>query len=239
MSYLFPDQRGSRQVFAVDTNDATFESIQLIQNDESNKELSLQEQLRRERMRLFTNGISTYEWSETGSNRIMIPLNGNIFLYNDSATDDDDDKYKIIYDSEVLGEAVDPHISPDGTLVAFVVKDDLYVQKVDRSTESSPVRLTTNGAQSGVTCGLADFIAQEEMHRFRGFWWSPDSKSIAYCEADETAVPKYTILHQVITSTRRLHGYFVIACLSVHRVKLTLDTTRRTTTRSPETSIPL
>lgn len=57
VSYLFPDQKGSRQVFAVDTDDASFESFQLIQNDDSNKELSLQEQLRRERMRLF------YQWN--------------------------------------------------------------------------------------------------------------------------------------------------------------------------------
>eukprot|EP01034_Spumella_vulgaris_P021385 gene21385-27415_t len=92
-----------------------------------------------------------------------------------------------------LGEAVDPHISPDGKLIAFVINDDLYVQAVSASI---PVRLTVNGANKGVTCGLADFIAQEEMHRFRGFWWSPDSTQLAYCEADETAVPEYKILHQ-------------------------------------------
>jgi hypothetical protein len=32
-------------------------------------------------------------------------------------------------------------------------------------------------------------------HRYRGFWWSPDSSRIAYAEADETVVPEYDIAH--------------------------------------------
>ncbi len=125
----------------------------------------------------------------------------------DNKVEVEEDKYSMVYDSEVLGEAVDPHISPDGTKIAFVINNDLYVQHIGTSTSaeaSKPVRLTSNGTQKGVTCGLADFIAQEEMSRYRGFWWSPDSSSIAYCEADETAVPEYKILHQVVFSTSTL-----------------------------------
>lgn len=164
LTYLFPDQNGARQVFAVDLNKISV-PFQLMQND-VNKTLSLQEQLRRERMRLFTSGISTYEWAQPvseskRSSRMLIPLNGSIFLFdNDVAVEEE--KYRIIYDSQTLGEAVDPHISPGGNLIAFVINDDLYVQSVSADV---PVRLTVNGANKGVTCGLADFIAQEEMHR--------------------------------------------------------------------------
>lgn len=45
-----------------------------------------------------------------------------------------------------------------------------------------PVQITFGGRARGVTHGLADFVAQEEMHRYRGFWWSLDSASIAFTE---------------------------------------------------------
>jgi dipeptidyl-peptidase 4 len=43
---------------------------------------------------------------------------------------------------------------------------------------------------------LAEYIAQEEMGRCRGYWWSPDSRQIAFIEADETHIPIYHIVHQ-------------------------------------------
>lgn len=39
-----------------------------------------------------------------------------------------------------------------------------------------------------MTHGLADFVAQEEMDRYRGFWWSLDSSSIAFTEV-RTSIP--------------------------------------------------
>lgn len=45
-----------------------------------------------------------------------------------------------------------------------------------------PVQLTFGGRSNGMTHGLADFVAQEEMDRYRGFWWSLDSSSIAFTE---------------------------------------------------------
>ena len=47
----------------------------------------------------------------------------------------------------------------------------------------------SKGATDGVTHGLAEFIAQEELDRFSGFWWSPDGSRIAYEEADERHIP--------------------------------------------------
>jgi hypothetical protein len=168
LTYLFPDQTGSRQVFAVDLN-KSFTPFQLMQSD-VNKTLSLQEQLRRERMRLFTQGISSYEWAKPtlsvdNLSKMLIPLNGSVFMFDDNVGVEEE-KYRIVYDSQTLGEAVDPHISPNGKLIAFVINDDLYVQSVDSEV---PVRLTVNGANKGVTCGLADFIAQEEMHRYHHY----------------------------------------------------------------------
>jgi dipeptidyl-peptidase-4 len=48
--------------------------------------------------------------------------------------------------------------------------------------------LTTSGG-GAVECGLAEFIAAEELGRDEGFWWSPDSTRIAYVETDVSDVP--------------------------------------------------
>ena len=44
-----------------------------------------------------------------------------------------------------------------------------------------------------VSWGGADFIAAEEMHRFRGYWWSPDGATIAACRVDDGPVAEWTI----------------------------------------------
>ncbi len=47
-----------------------------------------------------------------------------------------------------------------------------------------------------ITHGLADFVAQEEMDRYRGFWWDEESNGILFVKVDESCVPPYRITHQ-------------------------------------------
>lgn len=227
LCFLYPDSAGKRQVFAIDLNNMDSESgtdasinqtptpYQMTEMFHSTSEkLSLEEQLRRERMRLFTSGIASYEIANgsisTTVKKIIIPMNGMIYLCivnsDKNATEvntmSPPTGMYLIYDG-LLGRAVDPHLSPDGTCVAFVVNNDLYIQYVyfryvptTGLKTFNPIRLTHTNNEPGVSCGLADYLAQEEMDRYRGFWWAPDSKSIVYCRNDERAVPEYNILHQ-------------------------------------------
>lgn len=150
-------------MFAVDLdqNDAS-KSYKLFDTN-SSEGLSLQEQLRRERMRLFTSGIATYEWSNKETSpeaKLLVPLDGKVLLYQEG-------NVRVVYDGSI-GDAIDPHLAPNGSAVAFVINDDLYAVQVPRNdaTEAAvPTRLTFNGAKPGVTCGLADYVAQEEMDR--------------------------------------------------------------------------
>ena len=68
--------------------------------------------------------------------------------------------------------------------MACVRDGDLRVFDVDSGRE----RRITSGASGTITHGLAEFVAQEEMDRDTGYWWSGDSQKIAYEQADASGV---------------------------------------------------
>jgi dipeptidyl-peptidase-4 len=202
VTYLFPDDNNVRQLFSIDLKPVPLaEHHQYLDLTEAlnTGEVSLEEQLRRERMRLFANGIITYEWSSLSDETydvLMVPTNGQILIVQKSKVDGNS-KVTVLYDGS-LGPALDPHLSPDGKAVAYVINNDVYASAVSidpSSSPAAPIRITYE-SKDGITCGVADFLAQEEMDRYRGFWWSPDSSMITYCVNNETAVPEYQILHQ-------------------------------------------
>jgi len=79
---------------------------------------------------------------------------------------------------------IDPQLSPDGKSLAAVRDNDIHV--IDLATRA--VTQLTHGATETLHHGVAEFVAQEEMGRRHGYWWSPDSAFIAYQENDESGV---------------------------------------------------
>jgi dipeptidyl-peptidase 4 len=73
--------------------------------------------------------------------------------------------------------------------VAYVAGGELQVLDLAAGTS----RALTTGAGEWRTHGLAEFVAQEEMGRSEGFWWSPDSAYLAFEEADDERVEKLSI----------------------------------------------
>jgi dipeptidyl-peptidase-4 len=144
-------------------------------------EITPEEKARRERMRLAAGGIAAYELSADGS-RVLVPLGGRLFL-----VDREDGGLREIGSS--AGFPIDPRFSPDGTKVACVREGDLYVIDLSSGRET---RLT-RGANENLTHGVAEFVAQEEMGRRKGYWWSPDSKRIVYQRTDTSAVERFYI----------------------------------------------
>ena len=143
--------------------------------------LSPEERARRERMRLSAKGIAQYELSADGA-KLLVPLGGRLFVHDVAAN--------ATRELEVGQPApVDPRFSPDGAKVSFVRAGDLYVFDLAANRET---RLT-EGASETVTHGLAEFVAQEEMHRFQGYWWSPDAKFVAYQRTDNGPVERFSI----------------------------------------------
>ena len=146
------------------------------------EQLPAEEKARRERMRMSTRGIVSYHLSKDGS-RILVPLSGQLFVIdrsNGGVTE--------LHGAE--GYPIDPRFAPDGKRIACVRNGDLYITDVAAGVER---RLTT-GAGGNITNGLSEFVAQEEMGRYRGYWWSPDSTTIAYQQTDTTGLEIMSIM---------------------------------------------
>jgi dipeptidyl-peptidase-4 len=163
--------------------------------------LSLEEKLRRERKRELGLGVTTYAWSRRG-NVLLVPLAGGLSIkrWPDGALT------QIVPPGD--DPILDPQMSRDGRHVAFVRDAELYVVP---TAGGAPRQITTGARGTGKTHGLAEFIAQEEMQRHQGFWWSWDGALIAYTEVDETHIPAYRIVHQGKDATgaaaQEDHGY--------------------------------
>ncbi len=145
--------------------------------------LPLEEKLRRERLRERGLGITTYAWSARGD-LLVVPLAGEVWAQRGL-----EGPFRRL----VGPGATDARPSPDGARVAFVRDGDLFVADAD----SGACRALTEGARAaGRTRGLAEYVAQEEMHRYEGYWWSPDGARIAFAEVDESPVPVWRIPYE-------------------------------------------
>ena len=134
--------------------------------------LSDAERARRERSRTATRGVVDIDVSDDGR-IVMVPLGGKLYLI-DRATG----ARRTI---DPGGAVYDPRLSPDGRTIAFVRDSDLWLV-----SDRPPRRLTAH--PEGLEYGVAEFVAQEELGRSRGFWWSPDSKQICFQRTDARAV---------------------------------------------------
>ena len=136
--------------------------------------LSVAERARRERARQVLRGFTSFALSEDGT-RLLLPFSGKLYVVRRSDA----------HVTALAGEGwLDARFSPDGTRVAAVKDNELFV--IDLA--GGQVRQLTHGASDTLTHGVAEFVAQEEMDRFSGFWWSPDGHSLAYEEADLSPV---------------------------------------------------
>jgi dipeptidyl-peptidase 4 len=131
--------------------------------------LSDAEKARRERSRTATRGVVDIDVSADGK-LVLIPLGGT-FTVLDRATG----TRKTI---DPQGASNDPHLSPDGTQIAFVRDGDLWAIGMTGVAK----RLTKH--PEGFEYATAEFAAQEELDRRRGFWWSPDSKQLLFQRSD-------------------------------------------------------
>jgi dipeptidyl-peptidase-4 len=140
------------------------------------EKLSPEEKARRERMRVTVGGFTTYHLSPDGK-RVLLSLSGRLYLVDRGAL-------AVTELKTSKGTLLDPKFSPDGRFVSYVLDDDVRVIYPEKQKEWA----VTKGGTAKKPHGVAEFVAQEEMGRFTGYWWSPDSRYIAYQESDHEGV---------------------------------------------------
>jgi dipeptidyl-peptidase-4 len=145
------------------------------------EKLSPEEKARRERMRVSVGGFTSFQLSTDGQ-LVLLSLSGRLYVYR---------RFDHIVRELKTGSGplLDPKFSPDGRSVSYVRGQDVYVFNLSARKEH---RVTTGGS-ARLTHGLAEFVAQEEMGRFSGYWWSPDSRFLAYEEADAGSVETWFV----------------------------------------------
>ena len=86
--------------------------------------------------------------------------------------------------------AFDPRPDPAGQRVAYACDGGVRVVTLETGEDS---QLIGPDGADGVTLGLAEFVAAEEMGRTRGYWWAPDGTALLVARVDETQVGRWHI----------------------------------------------
>ena len=157
-------------------------------------ELSEEEKALRERKRISgTIGIADYSWG--ADDTILIPLGGDLHLVTLTSRGP---VIRQLTHSDAF--EYDARVSPGGTYVSFVRGGAVYAIEIATGEET---RLTPEAnPKHAISYGVAEFVAQEEMKRFTGYWWSPDERYVVFTEVDESAVeivPRFDIEAEKVT----------------------------------------
>lgn len=139
-------------------------------------ELSDEEKARRERMRLSGSGIVSYQWSKDGK-ALLFPMGGDVFYHELGKNG-----AKQLLNTDAF--ETDIKLSPKGNYISFIRDQNLYIKHIASGKE---VAITEDGG-GDIKYGMAEFVAQEEMSRMTGYWWSPDESHIAFTRVDEAPV---------------------------------------------------
>ena len=148
-------------------------------------DLSLEEELRRARLRELAEGLTDYSWAQDGKT-LLLPVRGDLFLWKEG-----DGIHRV---TDTPKTELDARLSTDGETLLFVREGQLFAMKSPFAPGTeSPI---TPAPVSGTAYGVAEYIAQEEFGRMTGYWLSPEGDSVVYTHIDEREVTQFPIVHQ-------------------------------------------
>ncbi|MFG6429359.1 S9 family peptidase [Roseateles sp. LYH14W] len=145
------------------------------------QKLSEAEKMALERQRISQRGITGYQWCGGDDSALLFPLSGDLYLVRLTAAGPQAQKLALAAGAPKL----EPRCAPDGKRLAYVQGGNLFVLPL--LAGATPRQLTSDGSET-VTWGQAEFIAAEELSRQRGYWWSPDGRSLLALRVDESGV---------------------------------------------------
>ncbi|WP_338466321.1 DPP IV N-terminal domain-containing protein [Novosphingobium sp. ZN18A2] len=142
----------------------------------SGRELSEAQKMQRERLRIGDlKGIVSYDWA-ADSKAVLVPVEGDLYLAGLDGT--------VTKIPGTTGDELNARLSPGGGMIVYARGRRLWAGPVN-----APARaITPEEPGETVHWGEAEFVAQEEMDRLTGLWWSPDDRRIAVERFDEAPV---------------------------------------------------
>ncbi len=141
--------------------------------------------------------VDEYQWSPRGDS-LLLDSGGDLFLFSLGRRE----IYRLTEPGlpgtagtagTPTGKAESPKFSPQGDRIAYVRDADLHILDI-ATRQDTP--LTTGGKKDVTLNGVVDWVYGEEIWSRKpvAYWWSPDGRSLAYLQFDETAVESYPIV---------------------------------------------
>jgi dipeptidyl-peptidase-4 len=137
-------------------------------------ELTAAELRQRERAREGASGVTSYACNRDTTLAVTV-LGGSVVLIDVISG--------VATLPPIESGVFDVRLSPDGSTISYLRGTSLCVASL-----TGDERVIATDPNEHISWGNAEFIAAEEMGRFRGYWWSPDSQSIAACRVDVSPI---------------------------------------------------
>ena len=141
----------------------------------------------REKERLTRYHVAAYIWAPD-CKHLIFDSQGQLWLYDLASS-------TAVPFTSAPDPSLDPKFSPDGSHVSYVRKHNLYARTIDGKSEKQ----LTKDTQDNLFNGDIDWVYAEELAVRSNYFWSPDSKEIAFLHMDETKVPTYPITDWIPT----------------------------------------
>ena len=171
-----PEDKERYDLWAIDTVTGSERMLVDSKKVGSGGAISEEEKMRRERARIAgTKGITEYGWAPD-SRSILMPIDGDLYL----ATLDGHVRRL----TNTAATEIDPKVSETGRYLSFLRDHNVFVMDAATGQEHP---LTSDGGGT-LSWGSAEFVAQEELGRDTGHWWSPDDRYLAVTRVDESPV---------------------------------------------------
>jgi dipeptidyl-peptidase-4 len=133
---------------------------------------------------------ASYLWSPDSAD-LLFDENGRLWLYDLRSGAG----VQTAFAGEASGD--DPKFSPDGEFISFVRDHGLAVARLKKA--GAAVTVVAPAPNPAILNGEVDWVYKEELEARSNYFWSPDSKNLAYLQMNESAVPQYPITDWIPT----------------------------------------